>query len=527
MRIPAAKRRLFARCALALLLVVTLASDPRTVVLLSALPLALALLLIAPRRLPVEALPALVPGLAESWVRRRRLRRRLRDGEAEDRRLLLWQAHHDTLTKLPNLNLLSERLGRYALAARSRDEIGALVSVDLDGFGTVNDSLTYRSGDLVLTEVARRLALTVRESDTVARVGGDRFAVLLAPLTTAAEGGDMARAIFERLTQAYDVEGSALYLTASIGVTMLPVAGAGVGELLQRADAACGAAKEAGGNRLVFFEPAFNERAHRRFAVESALREALVAEQLGLSVQPIIEVATNRLVAFEALLRWQHPQLGAVSPAEFVPIAEDSGEIVPIGLWAVREVLKLLDSIARSGWGDIRISVNISPRQLRSAADVAQLLQALRAPATRQLTIEITESLLLEDHQLGLDFLTQARALGARIALDDFGAGYSSISYLRDYSFDLLKIDRGFVRRIATEPANRGIVAGIVALGQAMALDVIAEGVESAEDLEALRRLGCSMAQGYLFSKPMPAGQLEPFLRDLRSAERPWSTDHA
>lgn len=450
-------------------------------------------------------------------------------------RLMLWQAHHDTLTKLPNANLFQERLSRF-LATQSAHESGAVLAFSLDGFTNVNDSMGYAAGDQVLMEAGHRIALAVRDTDTVARVGGDRFSVLLRGLSGDNETASLVNGIVEAMGQPFFVRGHELFVTASTGVVGLPAEEAntmGEGEVLARADSARSRASQTGGNRAIFFEPEMNERAQARYELESHLRQAVLQltrlpvedSQLELYYQPLVDQYTNRVVSFEALLRWHHVDEGFVSPGEFIPLAEETGLIVDIGLWIVQRAHAQIREWDRQGFSDLRLSVNISTRQLRDVADVSRLVASLRAPETARLTLEITESLLIADQDLYRDFLRQARALGAKIALDDFGTGYSSLSYLRDYRFDVLKIDRVFVSGLgmrdggfaeAAQSADRDLVAAIISLGKILELEVVAEGVERREELEALAELGCGLIQGFYFGKPMTAVDALLYLKQVR-----------
>lgn len=435
----------------------------------------------------------------------------------EAQRLMIWQAHHDTLTKLPNMNLFSERIGQCLATTTGEDTDGlegALVSIDLDGFSNLNDSLGFAAGDQILMDVSLRIALAVRDGDTVARLGGDRFGVLLPSVSGTAEAARLAHDLLNAISAPLDVQGRRLFVSASIGVTLFSASNDDAGSLVQRADAARAQAKHRGGAQFAFFEPAMNERAVRRLELESELRDAMTTNQLTLHFQPIVDLGAHRVATFEALLRWQHPRLGWVSPTEFIPIAEDSGLIVDIGLWVVREAMSQLRTLASTGFSDVRIAINISTRQLREVDNVSELLAELRQEETKRLTIEITESLLVADMDLNREFLAQAKALGARVALDDFGTGFSSLSYLRDYQFDLLKIDRSFVSGLSQASGDKDLVASIISLGQILGLAVVAEGVEDAQELQCLSDMGCVLIQGYYFARPMAADKMLDYLRE-------------
>ncbi|MEQ8486312.1 MAG: EAL domain-containing protein [Pseudomonadales bacterium] len=429
------------------------------------------------------------------------------------KRLMLWQAHHDTLTKLPNRNLFEERLTRVLLRSQERGLHSAVISIDLDRFKMVNDSAGPSRGDQVLMEAAYRIAMCVDESHTVARLGGDHFLVLMGEVDDYGEVERLGRRILAEIHKAFHLDGRELFITASVGVALVPEDGTESGELLQKADAARIQVKQQGGNNLAFFEPEMNARAERRLEVESALRRAVSNNQLMLHYQPVVDVKRGTITSAEALLRWEHPELGVVSPAEFIPVAEDMGLIVEIGQWVVRECQRQLEVWRAAGVADLRLSVNVSPVQLRRDGDVQGLLSLLGSgPAP--LVLELTESALMENSAGVQRFLAQARALGCRVALDDFGTGFSSLSYLRTFEFDVLKIDKTFIDEM-TNSRDYGLVASIVSMGRILGMRVVAEGVETAEQVKRLRQIGCDYVQGYYFSRPLPA---EAFLRYLQSA---------
>lgn len=444
-------------------------------------------------------------------------------------RLVLWQAHRDDLTKLPNASLFRGRLQDFLNASentadQSRVPLAAVLSIDLDRFGQLNDSMGYAAGDQVLRESGRRLVMAVRETDTVARLGGGRFGVLLEALSDTQELSQISSAIVQAMSEPYPVFGKEVFVTASVGVRILSrslhqptqKSSIRVGEILQQADLACAKAARTGGNDAVHYESAMNDQAQEMYELETALRCALVENQFELYYQPLVDQFSDQVLSFEALLRWHHPTRGLVPPQEFIPIAEKTGLIVEIGYWIVQTAHRQLRTWAQLGHPDLRLSINISIRQLRDAADAQKLLQVLDSPETARLTLEITESLLVDDKDLYREFLGKARRLGARIALDDFGTGYSSLSHLREFHFDVLKIDRSFVNALNpaldSKPADRRLVQSIISLGKQLDLDVVAEGVEKAAELEVLAELGCAQIQGYYFSAPMPADAAKRYL---------------
>ena len=433
-------------------------------------------------------------------------------GNEDARSLMLWQAHHDTLTKLPNRNLFQERLSRVLLRALDEDFLGALISIDIDRFKMVNDSIGPARGDQVLMEAAYRIAMRVRESDTVARLGGDHFVVLLSEIEDLREVERIGHSIVEAIERPFQLEGQReLFVTASVGVAVIPQDGSETGELLQKADAARIQVKQEGGNSVAFFEQEMNARAERRMELESALRKAVANNELVLFYQPVIDVRRGIVSATEALLRWRHPDLGMVSPAEFIPIAEDTGLIIEIGQWVVRECQRQLAQWRGRGLTDLRISLNVSAVQIRHAHDVRGLLSMLEAGDPAGLTLELTESALIDNSEGALEFLSGARAPGCAVALDDFGTGFSSLGYLRNFEFDVLKIDMTFIDELANT-RDLGLVASIVSMGRILGMKVVAEGVEEAEQVERLKQIGCDFIQGYFYSKPLPADEFEAFV---------------
>ncbi|MEM7077424.1 MAG: EAL domain-containing protein [Pseudomonadota bacterium] len=419
----------------------------------------------------------------------------------QETRLMLWQAHHDSLTKLPNANYLSDRLGRALLITQNEGTQGALISIDLDGFAKINDSLGRARGDRVLTEAAHRIALTIRERDTVARMGGDQFAVLLPEIDSVEEAERVARTALEALRLPYGVDGRDIFLSGSAGIVVLPDDGREQGDLMQKVDAARVNAKADGGNTLKYFEEHMNDAAARRLELEMALRRAIENDEFFLEYQPIIDLEEGRMMSAEALLRWHHKTLGPLSPAEFVPVAEDTGLIAPIGEWVIRNVQRQTERWHAQGW-PIRVSVNVSAKQFPTMEAVAQLLNCFSDQADQCLTVELTESALLHDDQCTQAFLAGLRERNIPVALDDFGTGYSSIGYLRDFEFDVLKVDRSFIARL-DRSKDFGLVASIIALGKILGMKVVVEGVEEEDQLHQLRQVGCHFVQGFLFSRPL------------------------
>lgn len=424
-------------------------------------------------------------------------------------------AFYDPLTRLPNRRLLMDRL-RLSLAASARDaRERALFFVDLDNFKTLNDTLGHENGDLLLKEVAKRLATCVRESDTVARLGGDEFVVMLEGLSgnadeAAAEAETVGGKILAAVGQPYQLAGHECRSTPSIGITMFGDKHENIDDLLKQADIAMYRAKESGRNTMRFFSPSLQVRLKARAAMEEELRQGMRSDQFVLYYQP--QMRGDRLTGVEALLRWKHPKRGIVPPEEFIPLAEETGLILPLGNWVLETACRQI-----AAWGqrketaDITLAVNVSARQFRQPNFVDQVLTTLdRSRADpRKLKLELTETLLVENVDDVIDKMTALKSHAVKFSLDDFGTGYSSLSYLKRLPLDELKIDRSFVRDVVLDASDRAIAQAVIALGRAMGLSVIAEGVETTEQRDFLTALDCHSYQGYLFGRPQPLEQLE------------------
>ncbi len=425
---------------------------------------------------------------------------------------IVFMAHHDALTGLPNRVLLSERV-EQALAQAGRERTGfAVLMLDLDRFGAVNDTLGHPIGDELLRAVATRLNACVREVDTVARLGGDEFAIVQAPLERPEDATVLTRRIIEALAVPFEIEGHHVVIGTSIGISFAPDDGSSGAKLLKNADVALYRAKAEGRGIWRFFEPGMDARLQARRALELDLRSSLANQEFELHYQPIYDLQRERIGGFEALLRWVHPIRGMVSPAEFIPIAEEIGLIVPLGNWVLRRACR--EALT---WPDhVKVAVNVSPAQFRGrdlVESVRQALEATKLPASR-LELEITETVLLADSAATLETLHGLRDLGVRIAMDDFGTGYSSLSYLRSFPFDKIKIDQSFIRDLATTDGADVIVRTMIGLSENLGMRTTAEGVETAEQLAWLREEGCSEVQGYLFSIPRPACAVADMIRD-------------
>jgi diguanylate cyclase (GGDEF)-like protein/PAS domain S-box-containing protein len=428
-------------------------------------------------------------------------------------------AFYDSLTRLPNRRLLVDRL-QQALASSARsDRAGALLFIDLDNFKLLNDTLGHEKGDLLLQQVAQRLTASVREGDSVARLGGDEFVLLLDDLSeNPNEAANQAEVVGEKilatLNQPYDLAGHTYHNTPSIGVTLFAGHQSSADELMKHADLAMYEAKNAGRNTLRFFDPQMQATISARASLEKDLREALQARQFILYYQPQVDAA-GHVTGTEALVRWQHPQRGLVSPATFIPLAEETGLILPLGLWVLETACdQLLAWAAHPQRAHLTIAVNVSARQFRQTDFVEQVLAVLeRSGANPQkLKLELTESLLLDDIEAIIAKMSALKTWGVGFSLDDFGTGYSSLTYLKRLPLDQLKIDQSFVRDLLTDPNDAAIAHTIVALAQSLGLSVIAEGVETAAQQDCLAVQGCLAYQGYLFSRPLPIIDFERLL---------------
>jgi diguanylate cyclase (GGDEF)-like protein len=414
------------------------------------------------------------------------------------------QALNDELTGLPNRRLLADRLSHALDVAKRESHQVALLYVDLDGFKLVNDSLGHAIGDLLLRQVGDRLRSRVRKSDTLARLGGDEFAVVLSGLHARDEASQVAGELLEVLGPPFMVEDHEITISASIGASIFPDNGATPVLLLQQADSAMYAAKRSGKNRMVYFSEELGDSVRERLNLETQLRNALAHGEIRVDYQPEFDVASRRLVRFEALARWLHPALGAISPGKFIPIAEETGLIVPLGIYvmemACREAVRWQSMTARP----LQVAVNVSSIQLMRETFVEEVAGVLRHTGLdpHLLQIELTESVMLKGPQRVADAMTRLATLGVSLAIDDFGTGYSCLSYLPRLPFDALKIDRSFVNDVGTRPEIDAMVHSLVTLAHNLGMQVIAEGVETEKQMEMIAWLGCNEAQGYLLGRP-------------------------
>ncbi len=429
---------------------------------------------------------------------------------------IVHMAMHDALTALPNRVLLNERL-EHGLARTHRGEILALHLLDLDHFKNVNDTLGHPAGDKLLKAVTERLSALLRDTDTVARMGGDEFAILQTAISQPADASSLARRIVESVGQPYDIDRQQVVIGASIGIAIGPSDGQTSDQLIRNADLALYRAKGDGRGMFCFFEPQMDAQMQERRAMENDMRKALAAGEFELFYQPVVNLATNRISGCEALVRWRHPEKGLIAPSAFIPLAEEIGFIIPLGDWALREAC----ATAARWPANAKVAVNLSPVQFRSAGLMQTVVGALAASglAPDRLELEITETILLEDSEATLATLYQLRELGVRIAMDDFGTGYSTLSYLQSFPFDRIKIDRSFIKDIGDGVGSLNIVRAVTALAAGLGMDTTAEGVETEQQRETVRTEGCTEMQGYLFSRPRPAREIEElFFPELQAS---------
>ncbi|MGH9882485.1 MAG: putative bifunctional diguanylate cyclase/phosphodiesterase [Pyrinomonadaceae bacterium] len=429
-------------------------------------------------------------------------------------------AYHDALTDLPNQVLFKDRLKQAIALSRGNDQMQAVLLLNLDRFKTINDSLGYTAGDALLQSVAQRLTSCVRESDTVARFGSDEFAVLLTQIPRAQDAANAARAIKDVLNQAFVFEEQELFISSSIGISIYPHDGRDTPSLLKSAGVALDRAKEQGGNNYQFYASGRTTNALRQLVLESNLRPGLERGEFIVEYQPQVEIKNFQPVGMEALVRWQHPGLGLLQPAEFIHLAEDSGLIIPLGDWVMRTACSQNKSWQNLGLEPMRLSVNFSARQFQQQTFISSVAEILKETQLEPawLELELTEGSIMKDPERAIEKLHELRRMGIKIAIDDFGTGYSSLSYLKRFPIDTLKIDKSFVSDVCTDPDDAAIVRAIVTLGHALELTVVAEGVETEEQLEYLISLNCDVVQGFLFSKALSTEDFEELLKDQQRA---------
>ena len=416
-------------------------------------------------------------------------------------------AQHDSLTNLPNRVLLGDRLREAIILSGRHQRKLSVLFLDLDRFKHINDSMGHVVGDRLLQSVARRLFSCVRSSDTVGRQGGDEFVVLIWEVRRAEDAAMTAAKILEALREPHRIDGHELYVSGSIGIVTYPDDGTDAETLMKKADLAMYHAKETGRDSYQFFKPAMNARAVERQSLEDSLRYAIERRELVLHYQPKVDLKSGGIIGAEALIRWRHPQRGLVPPGQFVTIAEDCGLIVPIGRWVLREACRQARAWQTAGLPPLCVAINISPVELRAPGFVTGVRTILKETGLepRYLELELTETVLIEDSRSVADVLEELKDIGVLLALDDFGTGYSSLSHLKRFPIDTLKIDQSFVRDLTVDEDDAGIVTAVIGMGRSLHMRVVAEGVETREQLEILQEHGCPQGQGYYFCRPVPA----------------------
>lgn len=433
-------------------------------------------------------------------------------------------AHHDALTSLPNRLLFSDRLTSSLSKARRAKKMLAVMFLDLDRFKLINDSLGHSMGDLLLKRVAERLTWSIREADTIARMGGDEFTVIVDDIATSDDAATLAQRILEALSQPFQFDNGELFVTASIGISIFPADGTDAETLVRNADIAMYRAKDQGCNTFCLFTDSLNTAALEQMTLESNLRKALEREELVVYYQPRVDIKTGRIMAAEALVRWQHPQLGLIFPGQFIPLAEETGLIVPMGEWVLDTACRQTRAWSDAGLPEIDVAVNVSAYQFQRE-DLRPTVRKVLSETglePHRLDLELTESTLVHNSDVAANILAKMKGMGLKLSIDDFGTGYSSLSYLKKFPVDAVKIDQSFIRNVTADSDDAAIASAIVGMAHKLNLKVIAEGVETLEQLEFLRSINCDEMQGYFVSKPVPG---EEFAELLKDSCRPDSSD--
>lgn len=434
--------------------------------------------------------------------------------QAEER--IRHMALHDVLTGLPNRALLEDRLGQAISYSSRYNHVLWVLFLDLDRFKFINDSLGHKAGDRLLNIISKRLQSTIRETDTIARLGGDEFVLVLPERADENLSTYIVQRVMNAVSQPLMLEGQEFFLSCSIGVAVYPIDGSDAETLVEHADVAMYRAKKSGRNNFQFYTHAMNEEVLERLRIERALRNALERDEFVLYYQPQVDLHSGKIVGAEALIRWEHPELGMVSPDRFVSLAEETGLIVPIGAWVLRAACAQNKAWQNAGFSNLRIAVNLSARQFLQEDLAQSIIKILEETglAPEHLEIELTESLIMTDIERTIAILQQLREVGVQLSIDDFGTGYSSLSYLKRFPVNILKIDQSFVRDIAVDHDDEAIVTSIISLAHNLNMQVIAEGVETQEQLDYLKQQGCNEMQGYYFSPAVTASMFEEIMRE-------------
>ncbi|MCB2226844.1 MAG: EAL domain-containing protein [Desulfarculaceae bacterium] len=427
---------------------------------------------------------------------------------------ITYLAYHDALTGLPNRRLFNDRLEKAIASSARKDQRLALLFLDLDNFKHVNDGLGHAAGDELLRETSARLADTVRDEDTVARLGGDEFIVLLMGIREPEYAGVVAQRVLDAMARPFSLRGREFFLSASVGITLFPDDGREAETLMANADMAMYRAKGAGRNNFKLFTPELNDKVQRRMALEGALRSAIDNQEFLVHYQPKVELNQGSVVGVEALVRWQRPEQGLISPGEFIPLAEDTGQIVPIGRWVLEQACRQTKAWHDKGREGLAVSVNLSPRQFQQKDLVPMVAETLGRTGLdpRCLELEVTESMVMNSVDEAIVTLEELNRLGVQLSMDDFGKGYSNLYYLKRFPMNTLKIDRSFVQDVAVNSDDASIVDTIINMSRGLRLKVIAEGVENRDQLSFLRERRCDQIQGFLFSRPLPETELYDLL---------------
>ena len=425
---------------------------------------------------------------------------------------LVYQATHDPLTGLPNRVLLYDRLQQAMLHAKRHNQIVALLFLDLDKFKSVNDTYGHIVGDKLLTEVASRLSDSLKESDTIARLGGDEFVIIIPELMSEEQAIPVAERVLEALSKPFTIEGHELTVSACIGISCCPKDGSDFDTLANNADACMYKARESGSNNFILYSDEINQKRNHKLNLENSLKDALGNNELELYYQPIFDLKHNRINGFEALIRWNHPNYGYMSPSEFLPLAEESGLIIPIGEWTIKTAC---EQLKKFGDDNLLMSVNISRRQFRDENLIPHIKKLLIESQLKpsSLALELSEKTLMNDAEKVADMLHMLKETGVKIVIDDFGMGFSSLHYLTEFPIETLKVDKQIIQDLNSDPNHAAVTTAILAMAEKLHLSVSAKGVETEEQVNFLKANNCELMQGYYFNKPLSAADCTKFLK--------------